>query len=224
MNFLEQLERDVGKKLLLKINNNRSTMLSVKWGPNCTKVSLHQMFLEAPQNVMQALACYLKGDDKKIAPSIKAYIEQGLQKLNYSYELKPSKLQPKGLIYDLELIYHELNQKYFSQPLGLHITWFGEGVRKERKRITFGLYYDPLRLIKINRVLDDNHFPSYLVAYVIYHEMLHFVCPAYIDEKGQKQIHSKEFKEREKQFEHYKAAQDWIKNNHHYIFEPIPIF
>ena len=41
LTFQERLENSVGSKLRLKINDNRSTMLSVKWDPDCTKVSLH---------------------------------------------------------------------------------------------------------------------------------------------------------------------------------------
>lgn len=218
LSFQEQLESCTGKKLRLKINDNRSTMLSVKWEPDCTKVSLHRMFLQAPQNVMQALACYLKGEHKQIAPTIKAYIENHLQQLDYSHELDLSKLQPKGHVYDLQEIYHEINHEYFDDPLKLFITWFGEGNRKSCKRLTFGLYHDPLRLIKINRLLDNTYFPDYFVAYVIYHEMLHYVHPAYVDEKGQKHIHSKEFKEREKKFRYFKHAQEWIRENQNYLF------
>jgi hypothetical protein len=218
LTFQEQLEFNAGMKLCLKINDNRSTMLSVKWEPDCTKVSLHRMFLKAPQNVMQALACYLKGEHKTLAPSIKAYIEHSLQKLDYSHELDLSTLTTKGRVHDLEKIYCDLNGEYFDQPLGLHITWFGERRRRMSKRVTFGLFHDPLRLIKINRLLDHKHFPDYFVAYVIYHEMLHYVCPTYVDEKGQKHIHSKAFKEREKEFKYFKNAQQWIRENQNYLF------
>lgn len=218
LTFQEQLENSAGIKLHLKINDNRSTLLSVKWEPDCTKVSLHRMFLKAPQNVMQALACYLKREHKKIAPSIKAYIEHSLQNLDYSHELDLSKLQTKGYVYDLEKIYRDLNHEYFDQPLSLHITWFGERRRRLCKRVTFGLYHDPLRLIKISRLLDNRRFPDYFVAYVIYHEMLHYVCPTYVDEKGLKHIHSKAFKEREKEFKYFEHAQRWIRDNHNYLF------
>lgn len=218
LTFQEQLEHSAGIKLRLKINDNRSTMLSVKWEPDYTKVSLHRMFLKAPQNVMQALACYLKGEHKKLAPSIKAYIEHNLQHLDYSHELDLSKLQTKGHVYDLEKIYQDLNREYFDLPFDLHITWFGKKGKRLCKRVTFGLYHDPLRLIKINRLLDQSHFPDYFVAYVIYHEMLHHVCPTYVDEKGQKHIHSKAFKEREKHFKYFKHAQEWIRDNQNYLF------
>jgi hypothetical protein len=218
LTFQEQLENSAGIKLRLKINDNRSTMLSVKWEPDCTKVSLHRMFLKAPQNIMQELACYLNGEHKRLAPSIKAYIEQNLQKLDYSHELDFSKLETKGRVYDLEKIYNSLNRQYFDEPLGLHITWFGDRRRKVCRRVTFGLYHDPLRLIKINRMLDNKHFPDYFVAYVIYHEMLHYVCPAYVDKNGFKHIHSKEFKEREQKFKYFKEARQWIRDNQNYLF------
>lgn len=218
LTFQQQLENSAGMKLQLKINDNRSTMLSVKWEPDYAKVSLHRMFLQAPQNVMQELACYLNGKHTKIAPSIKAYIEDNLQKLDYSHELDLSKLQTKGRVHDLNEIYADLNHEYFNKTLGLHITWFGKSQKRGKNRITFGLFHDPLKLIKINRILDNKHFPDYFVSYVVYHEMLHYVCPTYVDEKGQKHIHSKAFKEKEKEFKYYKKAQQWIRDNQNYLF------
>lgn len=216
--FQEQLENSAGIKLQLKINDNRSTMLSVKWEPDRTKVSLHRIFLQAPQNIMQALACYLNGEHKKLAPSIRAYIEEHVQKLDYSHELDLAQLETKGKYYDLRMIFHSLNKDYFDSSLNLHITWFGENRKKSRKRVTFGLFHDALRLIKINRLLDNPNFPEYFVSYVIYHEMVHYVCPAYVDENGNKHIHSKPFKEREKKFKYYKEAQQWISDNQDYLF------
>jgi hypothetical protein len=217
----EQLEKRSGKKLKLKINDNRSTMLSVRWEPDYTKVSLHRIFLEAPQNVMQDLACYLKYEDKIITPSIKAFIEDNLKKLDYSHLLDKKKLYSQGNMYNLQQIYNDLNKEYFNNRLNLFITWFGKTIQRNRTRITFGLYHDPLKLIKINRMLDSPSFPDYLVSFVIYHEMVHHVCPSYVDEKGLNRVHSKEFKERESQFQHYDLAQDWIKKNQAYLFAEI---
>lgn len=214
----EHLQHRVGAKLRLKINDNRSTMLSVKWEPDCTKVSLHRMFLQAPQNIMQALTCYLKGEHKSLSPSIKAYIEDNLQKLDYSHELDLNKLQTFGKVHDLRAIYNKLNKEYFGNSLKLHITWFGKTQKRNCNRITFGLYYDPMKLIKINRMLDNPSFPDYFVEYVIYHEMLHYVCPTYVDEKGQKHIHSKAFKARERKYKHFDLAQKWMQKHQHEIF------
>ncbi len=206
-------------KLKVKINDNRSTMVSVKWEPDCTKVSLHRMFLEAPRNIMEELACYLSRESKIISPVVKAFIEENLQKLDYSYQLEADQLKVQGGIYNLQVLYDQLNQEYFNNELNLRITWYGKSNQRKTSIITFGLYYDPLRLIKIHRLLDSAFFPEYLVSFVIYHEMMHHVCPSYIDAKGMKRIHSPEFKSQEKQFRYFHLAQGWIKEHRAFLFK-----
>src|ERR1700733_11697191 len=102
----QQLEYRSGLKLQLKINDNRSTMLSVKWDPDCTKVSLHRIFLEAPKNVMEDLACYLRKRDKMLASTVKAYIEEQLPALDYSHQLDTSRLYFQGNVYNLQQIFN----------------------------------------------------------------------------------------------------------------------
>ncbi len=218
--FRQDLEVSIGIKLQLKINDNTSTLLSVKWEADCTKVSLHRMFLHAPKNIMQELACYLRGEHEKPSASIKAYMELNLQKCDYSHRLNVSKLETKGSCYDLKKIYHALNARYFEGKLDLNITWFEQRARPNRKQMTFGLFHDSLRLIKINRVLDNQQFPEYVVAYVVYHEMLHHVCPAYVDKEGRKQIHSLQFKEREEAYQYIKESRQWMKENQDQFFYP----
>ena len=190
---LQQRLKTPKKKYEFKINNNRCTMLSVKWEPDKTKVSLHKMFLDAPSNIMDQLACYLKQETKTISPQVRAFIDTNLQKLDYSWQLDKKKLEVKGSVYNLKTIFDELNQEYFNGELDLLITWFGKKGQKNRSRVTFGLYHDQMRLIKINRMMDTPAFPDYVVSFVIYHEMLHHVCPSYYDKNGRHQIHSKEF-------------------------------
>lgn len=215
----QALEKHAGIKLDLAINDNRSTMLSVKWEPDRTRVSLHRMFLQAPENIMQSLACYLSGKKKVLSPSVKAYIQSHSLALDYSHELNLEKLDVKGSVYDLQEIYNRLNREYFASSLDLRITWFGELKKQKRKKITFGQYLGSLRLIKINRLLDNDYFPEKFISFVIYHEMLHNVCPAYLCEKGVKQIHNKEFKTLEKKFAHFDFTQQWMAKNRNAIFD-----
>jgi hypothetical protein len=217
----KHLETNAGKKLQIKINDNRSTMLSVRWESHCTKVSLHRMFLSAPRNVMDELGCYLRGKQKGLTPVIKAFIDNNVKKLDYSHTIDPHRLPCQGTVYNLKEIYDSLNEDYFSNKLNLRITWFGTRQQRNKTRITLGLYHDPLRLIKINRLLDSPVFPDYVVAFVVYHEMLHYVCPPYIDQNGLNQIHSKAFKLREKQFYHYTLAQKWIQDHQQNLFKDI---
>jgi hypothetical protein len=176
------------------------------------------MFLQAPASVMQALGTYLKGKDRELQPAVKAYIEECRQRLDYSHTLEPGALSHEGRVYNLQEIYNEINRDYFKGKLKLLITWFGEPRSRNRSRIAFGLYHDTLKLIKINRILDKNSIPCYLIAYVIYHEMLHHVCPPFIDEDGVSRIHNEEFKRRELAFSHYHHAIQWIRENRQNLF------
>jgi hypothetical protein len=216
-NLQQQLQQGLRKPVKVKINDNRSTMLSVRWDPECTKVSLHRLFLDAPRNIMDELACYVRREQGDISNNVRAFIEEKLKHFDYSHELDLKKLHSQGTVYNLQKIYHDLNEQYFDEKLKLYITWFGKPQSRAKSRVTFGLYHDPLKLIKINRLLDSPSFPDYLVSYVIYHEMLHHVCPSYY-KNGVHHVHTKEFKEREKEFEHFDLAQDWIKTNSEYLF------
>jgi hypothetical protein len=214
----KQLQFPCGKKLKLTLNDNRSTMLSVKWDPECTRVSLHRAFLNAPQNVMQALASYLQENDKAIHPSVKAFIEENVQVLDYSDQIIASNLFHQGNVYNVMEMYESLNSEYFDGGLNLKITWFGNHKISNKNTITFGLYFDPLRLIKINRFLDASIFPDYVVSYIIYHEMLHNSCPPFVDENGIKRIHNTHFKKCEAEFKHYRRAKNWIRDHRAFIF------
>lgn len=194
-------------------------MLSVKWEPDCTRVSIHRMFLEAPRKVMDALISYLKQEQKNISPTIREFIETNLRKLDYSHLLNPETIETKGEIFDLREIYNKLNRDYFNEKLNLNITWFGRPNQKAKSQVTFGLYHDQLKLIKIHRLLDDPSTPDYVIEFVVYHEMVHCVCPGYFDEKGCHRIHSKEFKAQEMQFEDYHEAVTWLKKHYTNHFE-----
>jgi len=216
--FLRALEMRAGRKLKVRINNNRSTMLSVHWAPGHTKVSMHRMFLSAPRNVMEALACYLRGESKKIGPAIRSFIEEGVKQLDYSYLLDAKVLCSQGQVYNLQSIYERLNRDYFRGRLNLRICWFGKTVRRRRRKITFGLYDETLKLIKVHRILDSVRVPRHVVGFVVYHEMVHHVCPPYVDEIGIHRMHTCNFKAIERRYRHYQSAQRWIADHKEGLF------
>lgn len=218
--FQDKLEALSGRKFQLRINDNRSTMLSVKWERSCIKVSLHWIFLQAPHEIIDLLIQYLIRQHKRIAPEVKAYISDCLRQLDYSHLVDKEKLDTDGQVYDLQELYDEVNNTYFKGKVDLNITWHGPRRQRSKSRITFGLFHDQLKLIKISRFLDDEAVPEYVVRFVIYHEMLHYICPPYVDENGIERIHNKEFCRREKKFREYELAEQWIEEYRNNRFTP----
>lgn len=200
----------------LKLNDNRSTLLSIKWEACSIKVSLHRTFLSAPREVLQALAGALAKRQRTLPMPIKTYIQDQIQKLDYSSRIR--RCEHQGNVYNLKDMLEELNSHYFSGELNLNITWFESQQSPNQQQINLGLYHDSLRLIKINRLMDSLDFPDYVVKFVIYHEMLHHVCPAYVNKKGIQSIHNPAFKQREKQFKDYLQAKHWIYQHRAALF------
>lgn len=106
-----------------------------------------------------------------------------------------------GRAYDLCAIFEELNFQYFH---GLMVRpELGWSARPSR--MTLG-HYDPAHhLIVLSSLLDSEKVPELLVKYVMFHEMLHLRYPT--QHGGARRcVHTKEFKQAEKEFQDYKAA------------------
>jgi len=130
------------------------------------------------------------------------------------------KLQTLGSLYDLKEIYESINANYFENKLDLKITWFGSAKRRARRHRKLGLYSFKEKLVKIHRLLDQPHFPPYFISYVVYHEMLHSVCPPVKARRGRYQIHHSDFKRKEREFAEYAAAKRWEEDNKKLFFHP----
>ena|SRR5690349_15277306 len=131
---------------------------------------------------------------------------------------RSSIIQTRGQHYDLKAIYDALNQDYFKNKLNLEITWFGSAQRKARRHRKLGLFCFQTNRIKIHRLLDQPHFPPYFISYVVYHEMLHSVCPPIKAKRGRFRIHHPDFKIKEREFADYGVAKRWEEVNKRLFF------
>jgi hypothetical protein len=130
------------------------------------------------------------------------------------------KSQTIGKHYDLQVVYDLLNQIYFKNKLKLEVTWFSSAERTARRHRKLGLFCFQSNRIKIHRLLDQPHFPSYFISYVVYHEMLHSVCPPIKAKRGRYRIHHQDFKVREREFAEYAIAKRWEEENKRLFFMP----
>ncbi len=193
-------------------------MLHVQYKEHKTHVSLHSMFVKAPDSVQKGLASYIRKASARLAPAIKAYIDANAQNLDHTPLVNPDKIVTTGKVYDLQALYNSINKRYFGGKLDLVITWYGEHNKKVREKCTLGQYLSAVKLVKIHRLLDSIKVPLHVIEYVIYHEMVHAVCPAYVDENGRNCIHSKEYKELEECFAEYAEANRWLETNYKNFF------
>jgi hypothetical protein len=206
MNSLHTRIAEIYKKPVeVHLHENSSIYLRAQRRGGILCLHMHRFFIEAPTPVLEAVLVFARKRDRGALRTIRKmaelYFEQNPQ--------KPVALQSKGLVYDLDLIYERVKAHYFSPEYEASIGWSNRVRLKKFRSITYGTYDRQRRQIRINRFLDRAEVPLYFVEFVVYHEMLHAICPPVTDAVGRTRIHTREFKEKERQFAQYKLAKKW---------------
>lgn len=114
--------------------------------------------------------------------------------------------RPSGAFHDLEPMFHQLNQRYFRKRLKCpRLAW-----SKRAWRTQLGCFDPALNHIVINRQLDRRSVPEYVVAYVLYHEMLHLKHPMKFA-RCRRESHSPRFRKEEKKFADFGRAMKFLE-------------
>ena len=113
---------------------------------------------------------------------------------------------PAGSQHDLGPLFERLNRRYFENALARpRLGWSARAWRSQ-----LGCFDPALSQIVINRQLDRSGVPEYVVAYVLYHEMLHQKHPMRFA-RCRRESHSAEFRREEKRFADYHRAMKFLK-------------
>jgi hypothetical protein len=194
--------------LTLTWHENRSSYLSFRKTRTHLHLRLHRLFEEAPSPVLEALIQFAIHRDLKARTLIKQ-----MAHLYFSENRVPADLvTQKGTTYDLQEIYTRMQS--LLPVSDIRIGW--ARIRKVSGRfrsLTFGTY-DPYRhQIRIHPILDHPEVPLYFLEFIVYHEMLHAVCKSRVAADGRCRIHTREFREKERQFPQYEVAKAWEKQS-----------
>ncbi len=206
----------LGKQVRLFITDNRSTMISYRNAGGGVAVRVHHMFLAAPEPVVQAICDYIGGGQRDSAELvIDQFVRQNSNSIRTEeFNLVSSRLDPRGLVWNLQEIYAELNRLYFQDTIRARIGWsrYPRNSRKKRRTIRMGVYDHLSKTIRIHPSLDRREVPQFFVEYIVFHEMLHQAIPS--KQLGNRRLHhSAEFRAREATFIHYAQAITWERAN-----------
>jgi hypothetical protein len=180
------------------------------------RVRISDLVAGAPAPVLEALAHILLGKLYR-KPIPRAYSHRYRLYLNRRDVRRQAELVrqirgrkfvsgPRGEVHDLEEIFERLNRQFFhglsARPL---LGW-----SRRASRAMLG-HFDPSHnAIIINRIFDRPDAPTAALDYVMFHEMLHLRYP--VDHSGsRRRIHTKEFREAEKEFPNLKEAKAALK-------------
>lgn len=159
-------------------------------------ILLHRLWdRKTPSNILSIYKNYI-GQKKIVRRTYKVRKYRGRKRLT----------SPRGAHFDLAPIFQKLNQEYFNNEVEVsHLSW---SIRQTSRVLG---HYDPAHeAIVISKTLDQPNIPSYVVDFVVFHEMLH----AFLGESihnGKRQTHGSHFRSAEKDFVEYQRATDFIE-------------
>lgn len=205
-------------RLALAITDNRYTMISVKRDKGLYRLRLHRMFLESGPEVVRALGRYVGENDRAASTLLGRFIDGNQHLIRRARRKRPPAvtLEAQGEVHDLHHIYAQLNARYFNDAIEARITWGQRALpgaaRRRRNSIKMGSYSVEDRLIRIHPSLDRPFVPTFFVAWIVYHEMLHQKHAIPIV-GGRRQFHTPAFLADEAAFDQYDEARRWECEN-----------
>ena len=182
---------------------------------------VHHMFLDAPREVVHALASFagsgrgMAARRRQAGERIDAYVREHRARIA---DPRPGRLDPRGRVHDLKTIFDRLNAVNFGGLVDARIGWGPNRGRGRRRTIKTGVYVQDARLIRIHPALDRPQVPEHYVAAVVFHEMLHQVIPI-VEKNGRRVVHGPEFRRRERQYPEYERAKRWEEENLSFLLE-----
>jgi len=211
----KRLERFTRKPISLTVTDNRSSMVYVSPGTHrMVKVRVHHMFLDAPIDVVRALAQFIRRPNQECHRALDGYIKRNAHRIGGKPRRRVAiNLSHRGFHFDLKQVYEKLNRTYFGGQLRVAITWGKSNGANRRYSIDFGSYDTQKRIIRINPALDRPSVPRFFVEYVVFHEMLHADLGVEETPDGRTAFHSPRFREEERQFRFYRSALRWESAN-----------
>jgi hypothetical protein len=216
----ERLDALVGEPVLLRVHDNRRIMLSYRRVGGLFHYRLHHMFLDAPGEVVEALAAYAlpaRGGTvhggtarrREAGRRIDAFVRARLDRIGAP---RVGRLQPRGRAHDLGAIFDRLNAEEFGGAIEARIGWGPVRAGRRRRSVKTGVYLQDARVIRIHPTLDRPEVPEFYVAAVVFHEMLHQAVPVH-EVNGRRVVHGREFRARERAYRDHERAQAWEKRH-----------
>lgn len=220
----------------LVLTANRSRILSARpaggGDPTGLHLRLDRCFADAPDDVLREVAAFCRTTSggrrgaarrRQALAAIRRHFDAHGEPARAEPPARSPALAPRGRHFDLAAIRDRLDRAWFEGRLSAAVTWGRDrpsrgraraawGCRRRRATIQLGSYSHDDDLIRIHPALDRPEVPEYVVAAVVFHELLHAALPPVVV-NGRRRLHTPEFRRRERQFPDHARAERWIRAN-----------
>lgn len=213
------LSAQLGCDVEVRYGRARTSVVRVVTRASVRVVHLNAVFAEAPANVRQALAGWLRSGRRarRATAELDAWIQQRVAALHVE---RPARITraAQGRHHDLAALAAELHASEFSDSFATarafpRITWGRFASRRARRSLRLGSFEPLARIVRVHPVLDSPAVPSSFVRYVLFHELLHAVVDEGEHGRSRRVLHGPEFRRRERAFAGTSGALRWEREN-----------
>lgn len=175
-------------------------------------LQINEAMIFSDQKVLQAIvSTMVKGKQKATNLAIRKYsTSEEFSELLLMLEMQVGEIreQAQGQAYDLDAVFSQVNQTYFQGKMERPRLAWSQGFTHHKLG-----HYEPARdQVVISLSLDDRQVPDYVVAFIMYHELLHkHHGETWVN--GRRMVHTPEFRRDERKFRQYLPAEDWLANS-----------
>ena len=177
---------------------------------------MSEVLRDMPESLQYALALVLVGKyERKPYPKteeqrLDEYIDSEKIRARMEEQAKDRPHQPRlygtaGEKFDLVDVFESVNREYFAGEFPKpRLSW-----TRTHSRLRMGYADTAQNAVFISKSLDKRRVPRYVIEFIMYHELLHFIHPS--EKQGSRCLHhTKSFREAEQQFKQYKKAKAWM--------------
>lgn len=219
---MDRLHRRLGLLLgepvdLVGTDNRRDLVTWSRDRDGLLCIRIQRQFAWAGEEVLHALAQLISMDDLQARRDVRAFAA--------GFDLRPRIRRgarvspPQGKAHDLAKILDELDRTWFDGRFTGRIGWARSTRPPGRKRLRLGAWSAEDRMIRIHSTLDRAEVPAFVVAFIVFHEMLHAIIEP-DDRNGRRIYHSSEFRIRERRHPDRVAAEAWLRDHVEVLWAP----
>ena len=200
----------------VRFTDNRSTMISHRERRGRIELRLHRMFRHADALTLEALARFVRSGDRAASLRLDGFIAAHRAEIRGGRARRAAPAGPRGEAVDLAAVLERVSRRYFGGDVDVRIGWGRRARRRSRRGRTrsraLATYSFDDRTVRVSPVLDSSRVPSYVLDWIVYHELLHHVLPA--ERAGaRRRYHTRSFRALERAFERYEEAKRWEEEN-----------
>ncbi|MEA2007594.1 MAG: hypothetical protein U9O54_00580, partial [Chloroflexota bacterium] len=174
------------------------------------KITAHEAFIAAPRETLESLINIAYQKDKSAASAKVNEFADSEELFAIQQEMEyigiPQGVNAQGEYHNLEKVFKRVNRVYFDNKIPQpHLVWNQRPTYRK-----FGHYQYSTDTLLISRSLDLPDTPTFVLDFVMYHEVLHKKL-GYSTVNGRRYAHTSVFREKEREFKKYQEAKDYMQ-------------